>query len=270
MTAREKTEIKRSLLSCVRGAGKILLDHLGQMIHPRRKVSDRSVVCDADFAAEKFILSHINQRFPDHNTVSEESGRDWKGSEFTWVIDPLDGTSNFVANLPWFGVQIGVLQGGTVILAAMYLPITRTLYFAGAGEGAFRNGERIQVTSESAMENTLCAFGFDPTSPARGRKGADLLFRISRFVRNVRATNSLVDFCYTVDGRFGACINLKTKIWDIVPVSLVLPEAGGRFTDLNGSDIPFEFDDGVMEREYAVLGASKPFHARLVKSTKSR
>jgi fructose-1,6-bisphosphatase/inositol monophosphatase family enzyme len=94
-----------------------------------------------------------------------------------------------------------------------------------------------------------------------------LLFRISNAVRNTRATNSLVDFCYTVDGRFGGCINLKTKIWDIAPVALILPEAGGKFTYLDGKQIVFDLGERATQRNYAILGASAGLHAKLAALT---
>ena len=284
------------LLDCVLGAGQILLRYFGHAIHPRQKENASSIVCDADLAAERFILKHIRARFPHHNIVSEESGRAWQTSEYTWVVDPLDGTSNFVAGIPWFGVQIALLRGRSPIVAAMYLPTENALYFAEAGRGAWRNRKRIHVTAEPKLQNVLCAFAFDPvrtpdaahpraraTLPplpegeGRGEgeqpaphplpSPADLLFRVSSAVRNTRATNSLVDFCYTADGRLGGCINLKTKIWDIAPMHLILPEAGGKFTHLDGSRILLQLDAQAAAQNYAVLGASTRLHGKLLTLT---
>jgi myo-inositol-1(or 4)-monophosphatase len=257
--------MKRILVACLRGAGRILLGYFGRVTHPRKKESASSIVCDADLAAEEYVLRCLQREFPDHNIISEESGGTFRDSDYTWVIDPLDGTSNFVAGLPWFGVQIGLLKGSQPILAGMYLPIERTFYTAEAGGGAERNGAKVQVSSEKKLENVLCAFGFDPAPARRDRERIELLFRVSQGVRNTRATNSLVDFCFTIDGRLGGCINLKTKIWDIVPASLILPEAGGKFTNLTGKPIQFQLDAQAPEREYAVLGASPMLHAQLLR-----
>ncbi len=254
------------LLECLKEAGKVLLGYFGRVTNPRRKEAASSVVCDADLAAEKLILRHIRKEFPTHNIIAEESGRIWNGSEYTWVIDPLDGTSNFVAGLPWFGVQIGLLNGNKPVIAAMYLPQERALYFAEGGRGAWRNGRRVQVTRETKTQNVLCAFGFDPTLGRETRAKVELLFRVSGVVRNVRTTNSLLDFCYTVDGRLGGCLNLKTMIWDIVPVSLMLPEAGGRFTNLEGREIEFDLGPRASAREYAVLGGSPVLHQKLLRT----
>ncbi|HYG36815.1 MAG TPA: inositol monophosphatase, partial [Clostridia bacterium] len=177
---------------------------------------------------------------------------------------PLDGTSNFVAGIPWFGVMIGVLRDSKPVLGAMYLPIEKTLYFAEAGQGAYRNRDRVQVTSETDLQNLLCAFGFDPTPDLSSRKNVEMLFRVSGAFRNVRTTNSLVDFCYTTDGRFGGCINLKTKIWDIAAASIILPEAGGKLTYVDGRELAFELDEQIIQKEFAVLGASIELHPKLV------
>jgi myo-inositol-1(or 4)-monophosphatase len=260
--------LERVLISTVRGAGDILLEHFGQVTHPRQKDGPSSVVCDADLAAERYVLRAIRQWFPKHNTVAEESGVSWRSSEYTWVIDPLDGTSNFVAGIPWFGVQIAVLHREVPVAAAMYLPTENTLYRAVAGGGAYCNERRVSITKSKSLQKVLCAFGFDPDPVRRQRPRIELLFRVSQLVRNTRATNSLVDFCYTIDGRLGACINLKTKIWDIAPVSLILPEAGGRFTYPDGREIIFEFDAKTMRREYAILAGARALHTQLLQVTR--
>jgi myo-inositol-1(or 4)-monophosphatase len=257
--------IERTLHSCVLGAGKILTDYFGKPINPREKENASSIVCDADLAAESYVIKRLRAEFPTHNIISEESGRLWNGSELTWVIDPLDGTSNFVAGLPWFGVQVGLLHGDQPICAAMYLPIERAMYSATSGKGAFRNGKRTAVTVETNLRNILCAFGFDPTPSAKSPRTGRLLMHVAGHIRNTRATNSLVDFCYTVDGRLGACINLKAKIWDLVPVALILPEAGGLFTDVRGHPIRFNLSASGFQRNYTLLGASTILHSELTK-----
>lgn len=255
----------------VREAGSILLRHFGKVRKIRAKDHPSSVVCEADLASERLIIDRIRSGFPNDTIVAEESGWIRGSSEMSWVIDPLDGTSNFVAGIPWFGAQIGVLRGAHPVAAAMFLPVQGTLYSAAAGRGAFRDGSRLAASRARQLDKTLCAFGFDATaSPAQTRRNAALLMRVAVGVRNTRATNSLVDFCYTVEGRFGGCINLNCKIWDIVPVSLMLPEAGGRFTDLRGKPIDFVFDEGMLARSYQVLGASRVLHSQLLRLVRER
>jgi myo-inositol-1(or 4)-monophosphatase len=258
--------IERTAFTLVRQAGAVLLRYFGRIRNVREKEHPSSVVCDADLASEEYLVSRIRCVFPDHSIIAEESGYSRGTSEYTWVIDPLDGTSNFVAGLPWFGVQLGVLRDSIPIFTAMYLPVEADLYHAAAGRGAYKNRTRLRVTAEPQIKNVLCAFGFDASAGlAQARRDARLLVRVARGVRNTRATNSLVDFCYTLEGHLGGCVNLNCKIWDIVPVSLMLPEAGGIFSDLRGRSIRFELDDHTVERSYAVLGASKRLHRQLVR-----
>jgi myo-inositol-1(or 4)-monophosphatase len=259
---------KATLLECVRMGGQVLRGYFGKLVRPRQKDVASSIVCDADLESERRILGLIRVRFPSHNTIAEESGRVWRGSEYTWVIDPLDGTSNFVAGLPWFGVQVALLRGPEPILGAMYLPLEDTLYLAEPGTGAFRNGQKVRVTAEPHLHRVLCAFGFDPAPVRRSRRSIGLLFRVAAAVRNTRTTNSLVDFCYTADGRFGGCINLKTKIWDIAPASLILPEAGGKLTHLDGTRIVFDLSAQGLEKNYVILGGSARLHPKLAALTR--
>ena len=263
--------IKTTAVQLVCEAGAILLRHFGRIKRVRQKDHPSSVVCEADLRSEEHIVRRLRARFPGHSIIAEESGWSRRSSEFTWVIDPLDGTSNFVAGVPWFGVQLGVLKDSTPIFAAMYLPIEKTLYYAEAGRGAYCNRQPLAVTRETDPRKVLCAFGFDARSgAARTRRNAHLLMRVASRVRNTRATNSLVDFCYTLQGRFGACINLNCRIWDIVPVSLMLPEAGGRFTDLQGKPIRFRLDEKTVGRSFEVLGASRILHSKLLRAIRTR
>ncbi len=257
--------MKETLVEGVRAAGGILLEYFGKEANVRRKGDASNIVTDADLAAERWLVERIRTRFPSHSILAEETGYSPQKSDYTWVIDPLDGTSNFAAGLPWFGVQMAILHKASPIMASMYLPVTDTLYFAAKGQGAYRNERRVQVTGETDLQNVLCAVGLDASASEReGRKQAKLLHRVATGVRNIRATNCLLDFCYTIDGRLGGCINFNTRIWDIAPASLMLPEAGGRLSDLNGKEIFFGLEAEPCTQNYMVLSASKLLHPQLI------
>jgi myo-inositol-1(or 4)-monophosphatase len=257
--------MKQTLLDCVRFAGKILLDHFGKDVNVRLKGEPGSVVTDAYLAAERCIVERIRAKFPRHSIVAEETGYQRRDSEFTWVIDPLDGTSNFAAGIPWFGVQIAVLQHFSPVMAAMFLPTENTLYFSEKGQGVLRNDTRVLVTAETRLRNVLCGYGVDACAGALlFRQQVELFQRVVNAVRNIRATNCLVDFGFTLDGRLGGCLNLNTKIWDIAPFALMLPEAGGQLSDLTGADIVFHPDTEPFDRSYGVLGASRALHPQLL------
>ena len=249
--------MKSTAIECATSAGRLLLQHFGKVQNVRVKESQSSVVTDADLASEQHILSIIRRRFPDHNIVAEETGFQDRGSAYTWVVDPLDGTSNFAAGLPWFGVMVSVLEQGTPVLGAMYLPVEDRLYLAERGQGATRNDQRVRVTAETRWPHLLCAYGLDASPEAeRVRQQGLLLGGLTQLARNIRATNSLIDFAYTIDGRLGAVVNLNTKIWDIAAPALLLPEAGGQLTDLRGQPITFALEAACCERSYAVVGGN--------------
>jgi myo-inositol-1(or 4)-monophosphatase len=246
---------RETAIDCVTAAGSILMRYLGKLKDVRIKESLSSVVTEADIAAERHILGEIRQRHPNDNIVAEESGREDRGSDRTWVVDPLDGTSNFAAELPWFGVMVSLLQEGRPVLAATYLPTEDRLYLAELGHGASRNGQQLQVTSETNLGQTLVAYGLDAAAEeARVQEQASFLGALIQRARNVRATNSCVDFAYTIEGRLGACLNFNTKIWDITAPWLLLREAGGELRYLDGRELTFSLDADCCERSYAVIG----------------
>lgn len=257
--------MQETLIECVFSAGKLLLKYFRRPTNSRLKGNPSSVVTDADLAAEEIIVKSIRSKFPQHRIIGEECGLIQSNSEYTWIIDPLDGTSNFVAGIPWFGVQIALLRNATLIMSAIYLPTEDLLYFSEIDGGVLRNGQRIKLAPEAVLANALCAFGLDAAAdPLCGHRNSELFFRLSNGVRNLRATNSVIDFCFTLDAQFGGFINLNTKVWDIAPISLMLREAGGKLTDLQGDSIIFQLDDTVLNRNYAVLGAGNALHPQLL------
>jgi myo-inositol-1(or 4)-monophosphatase len=259
--------MKAFISECVRDSGKVLLDYFARGVPASLKEDQSSVVTAADVASEELIVGRIRERCPDDGIIAEESGLRPGRSGRTWVIDPLDGTSNFAASLPWFGVMIALLDQGTPILGAMYLPVTDTLYFAEAERGVLRDGQPVRVTDATDLRTVLCACGMDASADAaENQDQAAALGRLVTRSRNVRATNSLVDMCFTVDGRLGGFVNYRTKIWDIAAPALAVREAGGRFTDLDGQDIVFRLDAEPFDRNYAVVGASAALHPQILQA----
>jgi myo-inositol-1(or 4)-monophosphatase len=260
---------KDVLIECVVVAGNILLQHFGKIDRVMQKEDHSSIVTEADLASEAAMVEIIERAYPDHNLIAEERGFVDKGADFTWVIDPLDGTSNFAAGIPWFGVLVALLEGNRPILGAMYLPCFETLYIGEAGQGVTRNGECVHLTQETDPRNVLCAYGLDASpDEVKTHREAVMLARLVNGVRNVRMTNCLLDFCYTLDGRLGAVINQNTKIWDIAPACLMFAETGGLLTDLTGHPLTLAVgaDFG---RSYAVAGASRSLHPQMLEIIKA-
>ncbi len=247
-------------------AGILLMNYFGKITEYTVKESQSSIVTRADVEAEQVIMKIISQKFHHHNTLGEEIGFQNRGSEFTWVIDPLDGTSNFAAGLPWFGVIICLLKNSTPIMAGCYLPFSQQLYFAETRKGATLNNKKIIVSKETELKNVLAAYSLDYSSePGKTELEAQIIRQLVKNTRNLRSTNSLLDFCYTADGRFGACINQTTKIWDIAGPGLIIEEAGGKVTDVQGKPFNFNLNEENFGRNFTIVGSSKILHPELIK-----
>jgi myo-inositol-1(or 4)-monophosphatase len=261
--------MKQFVTKLVTDAGQLLRERFGRAHNIRRKENVSSIVTEVDLESEALILDRIRHEFPDHNIVAEESGFENRASPWTWVVDPLDGTSNYAAGIPWYGVMIAVLNEAKPVLGAMYLPHDNTLYLAEAGKGATRNDQPIRVSPSDKLEQVLLAYAVDSSrDPHQTQRQVQGFGRLLNLVRNVRATNCLVDFALTADGRLGGCINHSTRIWDIAAPSLILEEAGGKMTTAGGATLDFSPGVDVCDRVYAVLGANPVLHARLLASLK--
>ena len=252
-------------ISWARAAGQVLLGHFGRTTNTLQKSDLSNVVTAADLESEQAIVQAIRQRHPTHSIIAEETGCDLRGSEFTWVIDPLDGTSNFAAGIPWFGVLIALLRAGEPQLGVLHLPVSDELYCAERGAGAYRNGRRISVTAEPLLSNTLWAWGMDAAeSEAGALRDTALLARVLQRVRNVRATNSLVDGAYVADGRLGGMVNRSTRIWDIAASMVIIGEAGGVYTRADGGPLTLDTTSRAAERVYAVMAGAPALHRQML------
>jgi len=249
--------MKRVLMKALEEAGASLRHNFNKALVITMKENQSSIVTNADLESEKTIIGVIRDAFPGHNIISEECGYIHNGSDITWVIDPLDGTSNFAACIPWFGVLIAVLKDSEPFLAGACLPVQQDTYYAEKGTGSFKNGERIHANANSNLREMLIAFSTDNTGDEDYLdKGVAILKKLIAGSRNIRTTNSLIDFLYVAEGKLGACINMYTKIWDIAAPALLLKEAGGSMTDLHGNEIRFMPDNDNYAVNYSVSAAS--------------
>lgn len=237
--------------------GQLLLEYFNKPLEITQKESMSSVVTQADLAAEKLIVSRIEEQFPEHNVLSEECGLIKKDSEYTWVIDPLDGTSNFAAGIPWFGVLIALFENNEPILGGAYLPVQNEIYLAEKGKGAYFNGERLKLDVPKSINDVLFAFSADY---CEDEKLLDEVLQTYRFLiqntRNVRTSNCLIDLLYVSNGRLGGCINTSNRIWDVAAAGLIIEEAGGIMLGMNGQKLAYALDETALDKSYpVVLGA---------------
>jgi myo-inositol-1(or 4)-monophosphatase len=250
--------MKDTLVEALKISGEILLQYFRKPLSESVKESQSSIVTDADFASDKAIKELISNKFPGHNIISEETGFINNGSDYTWIIDPLDGTSNFAAGIPWFGILITVLKGNLPELAGAYIPASDTMYIAEKGKGAFRNGVPMDKVQEKDLRNSLFAFCVDFSDD---NEFLDRCLSTYRFIiqnsRNIRSTNCLVDFIYVAEGRFGGVLNLNTRIWDIAGMTLLINETGGIMKNIDGNEIEFNLSGNIAEINFPVLAGNK-------------
>jgi myo-inositol-1(or 4)-monophosphatase len=253
--------IKKSL----KEASNILMSKFGGLIIGELKENQSSIVTEMDVSAERKIEHIISSKYPGHSIVGEETGAVLTGSEFTWIIDPIDGTSNYASGIPWFGTLLAVLQHDKPMAAGAYLPYYDEMYYAERGKGTTCNGKPVRVTEEHSLKNVLFAYATDYSHDLeKTRYETDLLYEIIKNVRNVRSTNCLIDFCYVADGRFGGSINHQCKVWDIVAPWLIITEAGGKMTDLEGAELDFDLSIDNYLKSYKILSAAAHLHPLVV------
>ncbi len=220
-------------IAAARSAGAILSEHYG---HPGRitmKPGGAGPVSDADLASEAAILARLRETsIP---ILSEESGG--AGSGRRWIVDPLDGTGNFIRHLPWFGVGIALATDDTVELGVVYAPITDELFAAARGQGATLNGERLSVSETESLVQSCIATSIDRgmcAVPGRIRRFA----RVARQVGEMRSPNAaLVDLAYVAAGRTDGFWEDGIAPWDIAPGSVLVLEAGGVTSSLDGTPL---------------------------------
>lgn len=250
--------MKNLLVSALKISGETLLQYFHKPMSTTQKESQSSIVTEADIESERKIINLIQKKFPDHNIISEERGFINHNSEYTWIIDPLDGTSNFASGIPWFGVLITLFKENLPIIGGAYLPVQDKLYFAESGKGAFRNEEQLPKLNNKELKDSLFAFCVDYTEDeAFLDKGINILKKIVKGSRNIRSTNSLIDFIYVIEGKFGGVLNLYTKIWDISGLGLIISELGGVIKNIDGNKIKFSLGEGISEENFPVIAGTE-------------
>jgi|SRR3989338_5350751 len=223
--------MKSLIIKAAKEAGKIILNHYGNYGKLKFK-NPRSLLTKVDLLSDAKIKQVIGKKYPKHNFITEESGLTDKGSEYTWIIDPIDGTTNFTSKIPYFAVSIGFAKNNEVIRGIVYNPCTKETFFAEKGKGAFLNGERLRVSSKNSMKGALLAFGL-PSDIQVTKKTLSLLSKIFGSVRGIRNPGSAaLNMCYVAAGKFDLFLSLSLNSWDAAAAFLVVEEAQGRVTNL--------------------------------------
>jgi myo-inositol-1(or 4)-monophosphatase len=227
--------MREAAVAAAREAGAILQDHArrGFRIEHKNAVN---LVTDADRRAEAAIVAALGKAFPDHEILAEEEGlREARAAAFRWVIDPLDGTTNFAHGLPLYCVSIGLEHEGRPVLGVVLDPTRDELFVGEAGGGATVNGAPLRVSATATLDAALLVTGFAYDIRETADNNLDHFSRSALRAQGVRRLGAAaLDLCYVAAGRFDGFWELKLHPWDMAAGVVILREAGGRVTDFAG------------------------------------
>ncbi len=218
-----------------RSAGNIIVRNIDRLDTMAVQVKDHNdFVTDVDRQAEQAIISTLRKAYPDHGILAEESGTDGK-DEFQWIIDPLDGTTNYLHGFPQYAVAIALRQRGRLEQAVIYNPLSQELFTATRGVGAFLDERRIRVSSRKSLQGALLGTGF----PFKAQQHLDsylamfrALFPMTAGIR--RAGSAALDLAFVAAGRLDGFWEIGLNIWDMAAGVLLIQEAGGLSADFSG------------------------------------
>ena len=219
-------------------AGEIIRDGFRKNVKIDFKTGENNLVTEIDKKAENCIIDFIKKEFPDHSILAEESGQSNGNSEYLWVIDPLDGTSNFAHGLPIFSVSIGLRKNRKTVFGVIYDVMRDEVFAAEKGSGAFVDNDKINVSSNDKIEKSLLVTGFPYEIGEKLDRSLDVFKEFLKYSRGVRRLGSAaIDLCYVANGSFDAFWEEKLNPWDVCAGMLIVEEAGGKICDFTGKPI---------------------------------
>ncbi|AZN39494.1 inositol monophosphatase family protein [Paenibacillus albus] len=234
-------------INCAAKAGEWIKTKLGNHTTLSLKYSAQDLVTEVDKGAETMIRNLVLTHFPDHSFLGEEGVepgpeastralQSVRDAEYLWVVDPLDGTTNFVHSFPFFSVSIALAHKGEVIVGVVYDPIRDELFVAEKGKGAYVRGRRMGVSSELSLKESLIATGFPADQNYALPLNMKGLQALVPQVRNIRSGGSAaLHMAYVAAGRLSGFWEIGLNSWDLAAGSLLVSESGGRITDLKGN-----------------------------------
>lgn len=238
-------------------AGKILLSMQGKKLTANRKGTKDNFATEADIKSEKRILQLLKSKFPKHDFLSEEYGKIDNKSDYCWVIDPLDGTTNYFLGLPTYGVSIGLLENGIPYLGVINIPQSKSLYWTIKGSGAFKNGQKIFVNSETDLSKLMIGFELAWIGERAKEAKKIILPLIDKTRYSPILGCTVAGLSYVAEGIFGGYIH-QAFPWDFVAGAAIIEEAGGLVTDYKGK--PVNWLSGSM----SVLASNGKIHNKIL------
>lgn len=241
-------------------AAKVLLDYFGRLT----KVSEKfqaGLVTEADVASEKVIQAELQRMYPAQFLGEESSGAakpPWPTEGNWWIVDPLDGTTNYVHRFPIFCISIGLMWQGELVLGLVHVPMLKTTYTATKGGGAFRDGQPIKVSDRSEIRDSLLATGFFRDKPEALREQLDIFKKLVFEARGIRRAGAAAyDLCLVAEGVFDAFWEKSLAPWDTAAGTVLVREAGGMVTDYKGNEYHHNAD--------SILASSKKLFPTILK-----
>jgi myo-inositol-1(or 4)-monophosphatase len=223
----------RSAIECAREAGALLLERAHLPLETRQKGLRGDLVTASDRASEALIVGRLNTEYPNAAVLAEEGGASAGTSDERWIIDPLDGTTNYAHGYPLYCVSIAFERAGEVVAAVIYAPVLGELYAAERGGGCTCNGSPLRVTDTATVADSLVCTGFVPARYERNGRNFEHLSHVAQAVR--RDGSAALDLAFVARGRFEAFWEYDLKAWDVAAGALLVREAGGRVTAIDGS-----------------------------------
>jgi myo-inositol-1(or 4)-monophosphatase len=229
--------MKEIALQAARAGGQVLMNKFGFSLVIEHK-GEIDLVTDADRAAEKAIVNVLRGTFPRHDILAEEADYEQMNSSYRWIIDPLDGTTNFAHGLPWFAVSIALSINDKIVLGVVFQPYSGEMFVAEKGKGAFLNDSRIHVSRTGAMEQALLATGFPYDLKQSPVNNLDHFSHFQLTAQGCRRAGAAsLDLANTAAGRLDGYWEMKLKPWDMAAGKLLVEEAGGRVSDFDGAPL---------------------------------
>jgi myo-inositol-1(or 4)-monophosphatase len=245
-----KNELLTSSIEFAKEAGQLIRENIHQRNSIKQKLNHADLVTEVDQLCEDLLRERIKTLYPDHWILSEEAnGQEnpfeiikQKKSGIGWVIDPVDGTTNFIHRIPHFAVSIGIVQDGVLTVGVVYNPITNDLYYAVKGEGAFYNKTPIRVSNENEIEEAVLATGYPSKEWKENSAVVKQIDALTGKCRSIRLLGaSSLDLCFVAKGLLSGFWHDELNPWDTAAGLLILREAGGKVTTRCGE--PFHLED---------------------------
>jgi len=256
MKAPSHASLRNSIIKAAHASGRVLLKYFQKNIDVREK-KGAGLVTIADLEAERAAVRILSRARPDFGFLTEEADPIESQSLGRWIIDPLDGTTNFVHGFPMFCVSIAAEWDGKIVAGVIYHPILKDTYVATRGRGAFLNGKRMRVSKTTKLSDSLLTTGFTYRKDEILKAEMEAFERLSGIVRAIRRPGSAaLDLAYTARGVFDGFWERRLSPWDVAAGALLVEEAGGKVTDFQGKS--FKIDAG------QILATNAKLHPPLI------